>query len=151
MSIILKIKFNFISFLFLHFPVSIICWVSSMPQRVQVSIYYHLVRPTRRDRTGVGRGNCSVSDTINTLGGGPAVFETLIHMVAKCGGVQFCDSKTLPHMVAKCGGGWSRELKTVTHDGVWYRTGQDTNMGIFEFLLCSILSRRPYLISFQRV
>ena len=80
-----------------------------------------------------GEGNCSIKDTINTLGGGPAVIETLTTIEGNCGGVipyqcqtlttimgnwggvQFQDSKTLTHMVAKCGGMWSRELKTVTH------------------------------------
>ena len=87
-----------------------------------------------------GGGNCSVLDTINALGGGPTVSETVTHIEAKCGGVQFCNSKTLTHIEAncggvqfynsktltnieaKCGGGWSRELKTVNHDGVWHAT-----------------------------
>ena len=75
-----------------------------------------------------GGVNCSISDTINTLGGGPAVFETLATNVdncggvtsypcktvttnvGNCGGIQCCDSKTLNTMVAKCCGGWSRAL-----------------------------------------
>ncbi|CAL4104166.1 unnamed protein product [Meganyctiphanes norvegica] len=60
------------------------------------------------------------TDIINTLGGGPAVIETLTTIEGNCGGVtsypcktltiivdnwggvQFWDSKTLTHMVAKC-------------------------------------------------
>ncbi|CAL4061232.1 unnamed protein product [Meganyctiphanes norvegica] len=88
-----------------------------------------------------GGGNCSVSDTINTLGGGPAVIETLTTIEGNCGGVtpypcktlttivgnwggvQFWDSKTLTHMVAKCGGMWSRVSKIVTHMVAKYRDG----------------------------
>ena len=88
-----------------------------------------------------GGGNCSVSDTINTFGGGGQVnFETLTINVDKCGGVTSypCKTitinvdkcggvtsypcKTLTIIVDKCGGGWSRGLKNSTHDDVWNGT-----------------------------
>ena len=62
-----------------------------------------------------GGGNCSVLDTINALGGGPTVSETVTHIEAKCGGVQFCNSKTLTHIEAKCGGLQFWDSKTLTH------------------------------------
>ena len=34
-----------------------------------------------------GGGNCSVSDTINTLGGGPDVSKTLSTVEGNCGGI----------------------------------------------------------------
>ena len=61
-----------------------------------------------------GVGNCSVSDTINTLGGGPAVFKTLTIMVGNCGGVTLYMCKTLTIMVGNCGGVTSYLRKTLT-------------------------------------
>ena len=51
-----------------------------------------------------GRGvNCSVSDTINTLGGGQVNFETLTINVDNCGGVTSYLCKTVTINVDKRG------------------------------------------------
>ena len=63
---------------------------------------------------GQGGGSCSVSDTINILGGGPAVFKTLTTMVGNCGGVTLNMCKTLTIMVGNCGGVTSCLHKTLT-------------------------------------
>ena len=53
---------------------------------------------------GGGKGNYSISDTINTLGGGHAIFETLTINVDDCGGLTSYLCKTLTINVDNCGG-----------------------------------------------
>ena len=59
-------------------------------------------------------GNCSVSDTINTLGGGQVNFETLTINVDNCGGVTSYPCKTVTINVDKRGGVPSYLRKTLT-------------------------------------
>ena len=61
-----------------------------------------------------GGGNCSVSDTINTLGGGHAIFETLTINVDNCGGVTSYPCKTLKINVDNYGGVTLYPCKTLT-------------------------------------
>ena len=58
-----------------------------------------------------GGGNWSVPDTINTLGGGVAVVETLTTDVGNCGGVTSYPYQTLSTDVGKRGGLTSKEWK----------------------------------------
>ena len=44
-------------------------------------------RPRLRQHIKRGGGNCSVSDTINTLGGGPDASKTLSTVEDNCGGI----------------------------------------------------------------
>ena len=61
-----------------------------------------------------GGGNCSVSDTINALGGGQVNFETLTINVDNCGGVTSYPCKTVTINVDKRGGVPSNLGKTLT-------------------------------------
>ena len=51
-----------------------------------------------------GKGNCSIPDTINALGGGPETLKTLTTDVGNCGGVTLNWWKTLSTIVGNCGG-----------------------------------------------
>ena len=60
-----------------------------------------------------GGGNCSVSDTINALGGGQVNFETLTINVDNCGGVTSYPCKTVTISVDKRRGVPSYLCKTL--------------------------------------
>ena len=60
-----------------------------------------------------GGVNWSVPNTINTLGGGLAVVETITTDVGNCGGVTSYRYKTLSTDVGKRGGLTSKEWKTL--------------------------------------
>ena len=46
--------------------------------------------------------------------------NTFTHIEGKCGGLQFCCSKTLTDIEVNCGGGWLLELETLPHDSICY-------------------------------
>ena len=59
--------------------------------------------------------NCSVPDTINTLGGGPAVLETLTTDVGNWGGLTTYPCKALTTIEGNWGGVTSNPCKALTH------------------------------------